>query len=255
MKKRPSHEFLLMSILLWLGGCAMTPSPYGGAPVVDRSIYRTPPPQSVPNAPAGAMPQEQFPQAQVKPLPRPEPILPQQYPTEQPVPDTAYTTPPSSVPPLETPQPVPTGPGVPGVSPAPMMPPQTPPAERVSPPAPASPAPPEISHQGNQAVVALLDSASKHVKSGELDKAAASLERALRIEPRNATIWYDLAQIRLHQHQYQQAESLATKSNSLAGNDDGLRARNWRLIAVARRAMGNNVGADEAEGQAVVLGR
>jgi Tfp pilus assembly protein PilF len=100
-----------------------------------------------------------------------------------------------------------------------------------------------------------LDSASQHVKSGELDKAAASLERALRIEPKNASIWYDLAQIRLHQHQYQQAESLAVKSNSLAGSNNALRTRNWRLIAVSRRAMGNNAGADEAEAQAVVLQR
>ena len=104
-------------------------------------------------------------------------------------------------------------------------------------------------------MVALLDNASQYVKAGELDKAAASLERALRIEPRNAGIWYDLAQVRLHQHQYQQAESLATKSNSLAAGDNKLRARNWRLIAVSRRALGNNVGADEAEAQAVVVQR
>jgi predicted Zn-dependent protease len=115
------------------------------------------------------------------------------------------------------------------------------------------PAPVEISPQGNQAVAVLLDSASNYVSAGELDKAAAALERALRIEPKNAGIWHDLAQIRLHQRQYQEAESMATKSNSLT-NDRSLKARNWQLIAVARRAVGNDAGADEAEAQAYVLG-
>jgi tetratricopeptide (TPR) repeat protein len=122
--------------------------------------------------------------------------------------------------------------------------------------APAADSPPaEISRQGNQPIVALLGSAANYVQSGELDKAGAALERALRIEPRNASIWHDLGQIRLHQRQYQQAESLASKSNSLAGNDTALRARNWRLIAVARRAMNDSAGADAAEAQAVTLER
>jgi tetratricopeptide (TPR) repeat protein len=101
----------------------------------------------------------------------------------------------------------------------------------------------------------LLDSASGYVNAGELDKAANSLESALRIEPRNAGIWYDLAQVRLHQRQYQQAESMATKSNSLAGGDRSLQGRNWQLIAVARRAQGNLAGADEAAAQATILKR
>jgi hypothetical protein len=39
------------------------------------------------------------------------------------------------------------------------------------------------------------------------------------------------------------------------GNDRVLQARNWRLIAVARRAMGDMAGADAAEAQAVVSER
>lgn len=122
-------------------------------------------------------------------------------------------------------------------------------------PAPAGEQPADVSPQGNPAVVALLDSAADYVSAGELEKAAASLERALRIEPKNAGIWHDLGQIRLHQRQYQQAESMASKSNSLAGNNNSLRARNWRLIAAARRAMGDAAGADAAEAQAVTLER
>lgn len=110
--------------------------------------------------------------------------------------------------------------------------------------------PAEITREGNQAVAALLDSADKYAKSNQLDKAGAALERALRIEPRNAGIWHDLAQIRLHQGQYQQAESLASKSNNLANGNQNLQSRNWKLISAARKASGNTRGAEEAEAQA-----
>ena len=140
---------------------------------------------------------------------------------------------------------------------APEIPPQPNPASQrpVPPPRPAELPPAEITREGNQAVVALLDSADKYVKSNQLDKAGAALERALRIEPRNAGIWHDLAQIRLHQGQYQQAESLASKSNNLASGNRPLQARNWKLISVARQASGNTTGAEEAEAQASLLSR
>ena len=128
------------------------------------------------------------------------------------------------------------------------------PVANVAPPPPPE-EPVDISRKGNPAVIALLDGAASYVGSGELDKAAGSLERALRIEPRNAGIWHDLGQIRLHQGQYQQAESIATKSNSLAGNDRGLKKRNWQLIAAARRAAGDPAGADAADAQAEIAGR
>lgn len=130
------------------------------------------------------------------------------------------------------------------------------PAPMTAPAAPARPMPPsdlppaEITREGNQAVAALLDSADKYAKSNQLDKAGAALERALRIEPRNAGIWHDLAQIRLHQGQYQQAESLASKSNNLANGNQNLQSRNWKLISAARKASGNTRGAEEAEAQA-----
>jgi tetratricopeptide (TPR) repeat protein len=102
-------------------------------------------------------------------------------------------------------------------------------------------------------VVALLDSAADYVADQEWDKAGAALERALRIEPSNAGIWHDLAQIRLQQRNFQQAASLAAKSNSLARDNNFVQVRNWRLIAVARRALGDEAGADAAEAQALAL--
>ena len=107
----------------------------------------------------------------------------------------------------------------------------------------------------NPAVVALWDNAGQYATAGELERAAASLERALRIEPQNAGLWHDLAALRLEQRQYDQAESLAAKSNALAAGDDRLRALNWRLIAQARRGRGASESADAAEAQALVLER
>lgn len=99
---------------------------------------------------------------------------------------------------------------------------------------------------GSPAVVALLERADQQYATRDLDAAAASLERALRIEPRNAVLWHKLAAIRLEQGQSAQAVQLASKSNSFAGGDTRLQARNWRLIATARRAQGDEKGAQAA---------
>jgi Flp pilus assembly protein TadD len=132
---------------------------------------------------------------------------------------------------------------------------------RAEPPAPApAPAPKrevalppaEITPKGNQAVVVLLDSAKQYVARSDWDRAAAALERAVRLEPKNAGIWHDLAQIRLQQRQYRQAEDLAAKSNSLAGNDRQVKSRNWKVISVSRRARGDDAGADAAQAQSTV---
>jgi tetratricopeptide (TPR) repeat protein len=103
-------------------------------------------------------------------------------------------------------------------------------------------------------VVALLDSAYQQQESGSLSEAAASLERALRIEPRNAMVWHQLAVVRFRQGQLDQAEQMALKSEALAGTDNPLRARNWRLIALVRQQRGDAAGARAAQSQADALG-
>jgi predicted Zn-dependent protease len=99
-------------------------------------------------------------------------------------------------------------------------------------------------------VVALLGQAEKQANSGDLDAAAASLERAIRIEPRNPLLWYHLATVRLAQQEAAQAEQLAVKSNSLAAGNRLQQSRNWRLIAKARQALGDRAGAQAAERRA-----
>lgn len=101
--------------------------------------------------------------------------------------------------------------------------------------------PPPVSD--NTAVLALVDGAHAEVETGQLVRAAANLERALRIEPKNPRLWQELARVRLAQGDYAQAESLAARSNSWAGSDNRLRASNWRLIAEARENRGDSTGA------------
>jgi predicted Zn-dependent protease len=112
-------------------------------------------------------------------------------------------------------------------------------------PAPA-PAPAPAAPAENLVIASLLDGARADVAAGRLANAAASLERALRIEPRNPRLWQELARVRLKQGDYAQAESVAARSNSWAGGDRALRAENWRLIAQAREARGDAAGAKAA---------
>ena len=115
-------------------------------------------------------------------------------------------------------------------------------------PPPPSPLPSSSpGHTETPAVASLMERARADNAAGRLGDAAASLERALRIEPRNPRLWQELSRVRLSQRDYVQAESCAARSNSWAGSDDAtLRADNWRLIAQAREARGDSDGARAA---------
>ena len=109
--------------------------------------------------------------------------------------------------------------------------------------------------KSNSAVTSLVTVADSKMKGGDYDQAAASLERALRHDAKDASVWSRLAEVRLLQRQYAQAESTALKSNALANSDKELMAKNWRLISKSRRLRGDSVGADEAEVRAYQLGQ
>jgi len=105
---------------------------------------------------------------------------------------------------------------------------------------------PRSAMSDNRAVIALLDRAHTDNASGQREAAGASLERALRIEPRNPWLWLELAQVRLAQGQYAQAITLARKSNSFAGHQPRAQAENWQVIGKARVAQGDSAGAEQA---------
>ena len=86
----------------------------------------------------------------------------------------------------------------------------------------------------------LTHRAQDQSRAGNYDGAANSLERALRIEPRNSKLWNQLADVRYLQEAWKKAIQLAAKSNTLAGSDKTLRRENWYLMSNAYRALGDS---------------
>ena len=83
----------------------------------------------------------------------------------------------------------------------------------------------------SKAVKTLLQQAELQRSSGDLTGAAATLERALRIEPDSGYVWNRLAHVRAEQGQAGLAGELAAKSNAFAGGDETLKRDNDKLIA------------------------
>lgn len=110
--------------------------------------------------------------------------------------------------------------------------------------------PEKAAESSGEAVKSLLKASREELAAGETDRAAANLERALSIEPRNPFLYSQLAILRIKQERYSEAEALALKSNSLATQNAYLQERNWRLIAKAREEQGDNAGAQLASERA-----
>jgi Flp pilus assembly protein TadD len=81
----------------------------------------------------------------------------------------------------------------------------------------------------------LLTESRGHQAAGRYPQAAASIERALRIEPRQPALWLELGTIRLKEGNNAQAESMARKALSLANGDASIEARAGQLISRARQ--------------------
>jgi len=91
----------------------------------------------------------------------------------------------------------------------------------------------------------LLVSSQTQRREGNFQAAENSLERALRIEPKNALLWNRLADVKYAQQNWQQAIQLAAKSNTLSASNRDLRRRNWYLMANAYSAVGNEQAAQK----------
>jgi len=100
------------------------------------------------------------------------------------------------------------------------------------------------------AVGSLVIAANQNSEKGDLQSATTTIERAIRIEPRNATLYYKLALLRLKEAKPRLAEDLAKKSALLASNDTRLKKHSWLLIAKAREMQKNFDGAKEAKAKA-----
>lgn len=138
---------------------------------------------------------------------------------------TAPVYEPPPAPPLSRTEPVPIPEPAPSPAPVPELPAPAPPPPIPPPPPPAS----------SGATAALLQQGRQQAAAGNYPLATSSLERALRINPNDADIWYELGRVKLRQGDYVQAESMGRRALALAGSDPARRARCEALIADARR--------------------
>lgn len=70
----------------------------------------------------------------------------------------------------------------------------------------------------NPAVMDLYTAAAEFTGQGRYDQAKSSLERALRFEPKNAWLWYELAIINQLQGNYRDAQNLALRARSFTSS-------------------------------------
>ena len=98
----------------------------------------------------------------------------------------------------------------------------------------------------NAAVIALLDSALKQSRQGDLHSAQTSLQRAQRIAPRDPEVYYALANTHRDLHDYVLAEQVALKGVSIVQGQPVQLHRFWNLIADIRTESGNINGARKA---------
>jgi predicted Zn-dependent protease len=99
----------------------------------------------------------------------------------------------------------------------------------------------------------LVQQAHNQMHAGAFVPAAATIERALRIEPENPLLWIELGQIRLSENNAAQADNMGRKALNLATGDPQAQASSWRLIAESLRMLGRNPEAAEADRKASAL--
>ena len=83
-------------------------------------------------------------------------------------------------------------------------------------PATAAPLEPERPATASSTLLAGVDAA---IAEGDLERAAALCERALRINPRDGLLWYRLASVRAQQGRVSEAEGFARRALSFSSGD------------------------------------
>ncbi len=123
----------------------------------------------------------------------------------------------------------------------------TDPAIEVPPPAPLPKERPKVAPATlSPASRALVTQAGQQRRKGDLPGATVSLERALRIEPRNPLLWIEMGRLRMDQRNYPQADAMGRRALSMAVGDPKTQSAAWLLIADSLRARGRNPEAQQA---------
>jgi tetratricopeptide (TPR) repeat protein len=122
--------------------------------------------------------------------------------------------------------------------------------ERVRQPAKQQSAGVQVYPLQNPAIKTLMEDAAEAESIGEYDVAAVSLERALRIQPRDPEILQQLAEVQLLKKDYEQALSFAIQSYDSGSRVGEICSRNWHTISVAREHLGDKSGSAQAKTRA-----
>jgi cytochrome c-type biogenesis protein CcmH/NrfG len=88
---------------------------------------------------------------------------------------------------------------------------------------------------------------------GDFGLSAATIERAMRIEPDNPLLWIELGRVRYTAGDASQAESMGRKALALASGDPRAQSSAWHLIADSLRSLRRNPEAAEADKKANAL--
>ena len=105
---------------------------------------------------------------------------------------------------------------------------------------PKRPLPSEAPTQqaSHSAVIALAKQAETQANQGDYSSAAAKLERAIRIEPSNPSLYLRLAHIRNSQQRWVQAEQIARKGLIYSQSKPHLQKGLWLVIAESQEQRG-----------------
>lgn len=97
------------------------------------------------------------------------------------------------------------------------------------------------------AVSALMKQASEQEALGQIELAASTIERALRIAPQTPQLHLSLARLRLKQNQAHAALQIALKGQSLLNeSQQKLHEDFWRVIGDCYMRLGNTIKANES---------
>jgi tetratricopeptide (TPR) repeat protein len=96
------------------------------------------------------------------------------------------------------------------------------------------------------AMADLLQQADWAIERQGWAEASGLLERALRINPRQAQAWSRMAVVKLGAGNAQQGIQMAKKSNRFAQGDKQIKAYNWLLISRGHEQLGQTVQARQA---------
>lgn len=103
------------------------------------------------------------------------------------------------------------------------------------------------------AAASLIERADALMAEGNPDAALSQLERAQRISPRSAQVYFKLSEAYARTDNLGAAEQFTMKGLSLAGSNTSLQKAGWELLASIRRERGNVAGAEQAKQRASQL--